>query len=157
MTPTDPTTPTEINADKPTNETDTIGAASHTAVGVLTEMQNLDTYYARDIEEVIDGIEAGVERPGVAKTAAGERAADAVERLKELKPAAPDEREGLIREALADLAPVAADVADHDTITDADVDTDIDGNADGDISLLAAAVTAREMLQDVDPATVDDN
>ena len=103
-------TPSETN-----DGIDVLSTNAYLAVGVLADAIGPDTYHGRDVNEAIDHLRTGLEA-GAKDTEAGRRIETALECLSDMEEYAPDERRLKVRDALAELAPVAAGVTDRDRL-----------------------------------------
>jgi hypothetical protein len=82
---------------------------------VLADAIGPDTYHGRDVGEAIDHLRTGLEA-GARDTEAGRRIERALEYLADMEEYALDERRLKVRDALAELAPVAAGITDRDRL-----------------------------------------
>lgn len=86
---------------------------AYLAVGLLDGAAGPDTYHGRDVREAIDHLEDGLaDAPEGSDTAEQLRAA--LKKLEEIDDASRGARGLLVHDALAELAPVAAGLTDHD-------------------------------------------
>jgi hypothetical protein len=103
-------TPSETN-----DGIDVLSTNAYLAVGVLADAIGPDTYHGRDVNEAIDHLRTGLEA-GAKDTEAGRRIETALEYLADMEEYAPDKQRLKVRDALAELAPVAAGVTDRDRL-----------------------------------------
>jgi hypothetical protein len=114
------TEPDETDAPTPTDSDATAGADAggtprtnaYLAVGLLADATGEGTYHEHDISKAWEHLHEGLQASDAGTETAG-RIEYALETLADLEKVAPDERDFLLREALAELAPIAAGLADH--------------------------------------------
>lgn len=98
---------------EPNDDIDVLSTNAYLAVGVLADAVGPDTYHPRDVDEARDHLQTGLEA-GASDTDAARRVETALEYLADMDAYAPEERHLKVRDALAELAPVAAGVTDRD-------------------------------------------
>jgi len=108
-----------MSPDETNDDTDVLSTNAHIAVGLLSDAIGPDTYHGRDVDEAKGQLRAVLEDT-TANTEATERIETALEYLAEMDSYALDERRLKVRDALAELAPVAAGVADHGRLANDD-------------------------------------
>jgi len=84
---------------------------AYLAVGLLADAIGPDTYHGRDVDEARDHLRTGL-AAGATDTEAGRRIEAALEYLADMEAYALEERRLKVRDALAELAPVAAGLTD---------------------------------------------
>jgi len=101
-----------MSPDETNDDTDVLSTNAHIAVGLLSDAIGPDTYHGRDVDEAKGQLRTVLEDT-TANTEAAERIETALEYLADMDSYALDERRLKVRDALAELAPVAAGVVDH--------------------------------------------
>jgi hypothetical protein len=93
------------------NRSDVLNSHAYVAVGLLADAIGPDTYHGGDVDEARDHLRTGL-AAGATDTGAGRRIEAALEYLDDLEEKVLEERRLKVRDALAELAPVAAGLTD---------------------------------------------